>query len=88
LTAARTRAYHFPPVRISALQIRIAPRCYSTAAEAKDGASAEAATAEAPEAKDEDPTKQELEAKNREIIDLKVRPPSHVPKPFTPPPNN
>jgi len=75
-TAPTSRLYHFPPVRISPLQARIAPRGYSTEAEAKDGESAEAAITGASEAKDEDPTKKELEAKNREIIDLKVRPPS------------
>ena len=60
---------HFPPVRI-------APRCYSTATGAQDSANADASPAEAfqSEAKDEDLIKKDLESKNREIIDLKVRP--------------
>ena len=71
-----SRSYHFPPIRISPLQARIAPKYYSTEAEEEDGGSAEAATIGASEAENEDPTKKDLQAKNREIIDLKVRPQS------------
>ncbi|KAI9823839.1 MAG: hypothetical protein M1819_001119 [Sarea resinae] len=53
-----------------------ASRYYSTASEEKKGTEGEApaAAAEGQESKqEEDPSKKELEAKNKEIIDLKVR---------------
>lgn len=64
----------------------IAPRCYSTATEAVNGAEGETSAAEQPTTEtkqEEDPLKKELDAKNREVIDLKVHPnrtPLHPPK--------
>ncbi|KAK3168794.1 hypothetical protein OEA41_005242 [Lepraria neglecta] len=63
----------FPPVRISQPLLRIPQRWQSTTTEASGTEKAEASATKAvqPEAKEEDPVKKELEAKNKEIIDLK-----------------
>lgn len=60
------------PLRIPPLHTNISPRCYSTATETEGDARAEAAESEV---NNEDPAKRELEAKSKEIIELKVRPP-------------
>lgn len=64
------------PSRIRSLQERLAVRYYSSTHTPKDGASSEAAAAEASQSdiKDSDPARKDIEAKSREIIDLKVRP--------------
>ena len=73
--------FHFPPIRISQQPLgRIPQRWQSTtttAAETSNDANTEASTSEAApkaETQEEDPLKKELDAKNREVIDLKVRP--------------
>ncbi|KAI9869986.1 MAG: Mitochondrial matrix cochaperone, partial [Pleopsidium flavum] len=62
---------HRTPLRSS--RYTTAARCYTTTAEATNGAEGEASAAESTQAetKEEDPVKKELEAKNREVIDLK-----------------
>lgn len=69
-----TRA-HFPPVRIYQPLGGIARRWQSTTSDSNGNANSEASTSEASSdaAKEGDPIKKELEAKNKEIIDLKVR---------------
>ena len=64
-----------PPLRIRSLQDGIAVRYYSSTDTPKDGASSDAAAAEASQSgvQDDDPVKKDLESKNKEIIDLKVR---------------
>lgn len=64
------------PLRICSLQEREALRSYSSTDTPQDGAKIDAAAAEAShsEIKDNDPLKQDLESKNKEIVDLKVRP--------------
>lgn len=63
------------PLRTRSLQERIAVRYYTSTDTLKDDASSDAAAAEASqsEIKDGDPVKKDLESKNKEIIDLKVR---------------
>ncbi len=66
---------HFPPVRIYQPLGGIARRWQSTTTDGNGKASSETSTNEVSPnaAKEEDPIKKELEAKNKEIIDLKVR---------------
>lgn len=69
-------SHSFPqPIRIPLLSARSAPRCYSTTVEAEGASKAETSGAEAAssDAKADDSTSTELESKNREIIELKVR---------------
>lgn len=65
-----SRSYHQPP-RIPLPQARIASRCYSTATEAESG---EKIGSTEPDVQNGDQAKKELEAKDKEIIELKVRP--------------
>lgn len=64
------------PLYVHSLQERIAVRYYSSADTPKDSASPDAAAVEDSQSdvKDDDPVKRDLEFKNKEIIDLKVRP--------------
>ncbi|KAL2055475.1 hypothetical protein ABVK25_004283 [Lepraria finkii] len=70
--APMTRS-HFPPVRISQPLLRIPQRWQSTTTEASGTEKAEASAMKAAqsEANEEDSVKKELEAKNKDIIDLK-----------------
>ena len=67
---------HLPPPRIRSLQERIGARYYSSADTPGEGANPDGAAAEASQSQveDIDPIKKDLELKNKEIIDLKVRP--------------
>ena len=67
---------HLPPLRIRSLQERIGSRYYSSADTPREGANPDSAAAEAlqSQVEDIDPIKKDLELKNKEIIDLKVRP--------------
>ncbi|KAL2040981.1 hypothetical protein N7G274_006439 [Stereocaulon virgatum] len=73
---APTTRSHFPPIRISQPLLRIPQRWQSTTtteasgAEKAEDAAMKAAESEA-KVEGEDPLKRELEAKNKEIIDLK-----------------
>ena len=58
-------------LRIRSLQGKISARYYSSAGVHKDGAAVETSQSEI---EDNDPMKRDLEFKNKEIIDLKVRP--------------
>ncbi len=62
--------YSHHPLRIPPPPTKRTSRCYSTATETEGGARVEAPV---PEADSEDPAKKELEEKNKEIIELKVR---------------
>ena len=64
--------HHLSSSRTSSSRQRIISRLYSVTAEATSSSEASAEKVET-EPKKEDPHKDELEAKNREIIDLKVR---------------
>lgn len=63
------------PLCIRSLQDRIAVKYYSSTDTPKDGISSDAAAPEASQSgvQDNDPVKKDLESKNKEIIDLKVR---------------
>ena len=68
---------HFPPIRISPVSYSVlAPRTYSTATETSSTGSADSnpppTGSTNPGNANEDPATKELEAKSREIIDLKV----------------
>ena len=67
---------HLPLLRIQSLHERIGSRYYSSADTPGEGANSDGATAEASQSKveDIDPIRKDLELKNKEIIDLKVRP--------------
>ena len=73
-TASPIRS-QIPSLRTRSLQPSIAVRYYTSTEAPKDGASSDAATAEAShsDTNDSDPVKKDLESKNKEIIDLKVR---------------
>ena len=73
LRAPISRSY-FPPVRIYQPLGGTPRRWQSTTTEGNDSTNSEASATETSNdtAKEEDPLKKELEAKNREIIDLKV----------------
>ena len=64
-----------PPLRTRSLQPRTAIRYYTSTEAPKDAASSDATAAEAAQSEinDSDPVKKDLESKNKEIIDLKVR---------------
>lgn len=66
------------PTQLSSLQQRIAPRCYSTTPETQESKPSDPPVSEKlkPEAVNESSLQRDLEAKSREIIDLKVRPPA------------
>lgn len=67
------RALNNPsPLRFPSRQ-PITPRYYSIATEATSDSQSSTAEKAVPESKDGDPLEKELETKNREIIDLKVR---------------
>lgn len=72
-----SRSYLNTFKRSSSQTRRAALRYYSTSTEAENKVSPEASNAESSrvEAEDEDPSKKELDSKNREIIELKVCPP-------------
>ena len=71
--SAPCRALHNPSrLRFPSRQ-PITSRCYSIATEATSDSQSSTAEKTVPQSKDEDPLKKELETKNREIIDLKVR---------------
>ena len=74
-TASPIRS-QIPTLRIRSLQERIGARYYFSTDTPKDGASLDGAAVEAPqsEIEDSDPIQKDVELKNREIIDLKVRP--------------
>ena len=63
-------------LRLRSLQERIGARYYSSTDTPKDGASLDGAAVQAPQSdiEDGDPIRKDVEFKNREIIDLKVRP--------------
>ena len=67
---------HLPPLRIRSLQERISSRYYSSADTPGEDANPDGAAAEASQSQVEniDPIRKDLELKNKEIIDLKVRP--------------
>ena len=64
-----------PPLRIRSLQERIDSRCYSSADTPGEGANPDGTAVDASQSRieDVDPIKEDLELKNKEIIDLKVR---------------
>lgn len=64
------------PFRIRSLQERIGSSCYSSTDTPKDGASPDGALGEAsqPNIEAADPIRNDLKVKDKEIIDLKVRP--------------
>ncbi len=75
---------YFTSLRITPppLRQRIALRCYSTATEEKPSANSEASPAEQSQPgikEEEDPAKKKLDAKHKEVIELKVSPPPHPP---------
>ena len=76
LPKASSIASHLPPLRIRSLQERLGSRYYSSADTPGEGVNPHGAAAEASQSQveDIDPIKKDLELKNKEIIDLKVRP--------------
>lgn len=67
---------HLPPLRIRPLQEKIGSRYYSSANTPGEDGNPDGAAAEASQlqVEDMDPIRKDLELKNKEIIDLKVRP--------------
>jgi molecular chaperone GrpE len=70
--APLTRSQFLPANRLAARPLA-SSRWYATEPEAKNDGEAAAAAEGKAEEKTEDPVKKELEAKDKEIVDLKVR---------------